>query len=487
MKKIFFFIFFVFIPFYSIFAQETNRIELLQKHIYTLASDSMRGRNAGSIENHQAAMYIENQFKEIGLQTFIDSTYFQPFLIFKDIKCQNVIGVIEGNDVELKNEYIVIGAHFDHIGCNFDNDSIMVYNGADDNASGTAALIELARSLKAKEGTFKRTILFVAFDAEEKGLYGSNFLSTQIPAEKVKLMISMDMIGYLKQSKKLYLKGVATIKDGRKTINNILLPNGLILDLDNFETSMIGSTDTDPFAKLKIPTLHVTTGLKSPYHKPEDDAEKIDYVGLSTVTEFMIHLTETFAKQETVYASGKISPKHGGTSFFEYGSLINVGTNSLLYSKSAFHSGKTGFAFASGLYTQFNFKHFSVRPEFLYENKTCYFPSTINYSSSPIRINVQSITLPLSFIVKADIESNLYLFLGLGGFYSYNFHAIKDGKRMTFSNEINHHAGGTQVSLGMNIYNINVSAVFRIGLSPAFINTPMVRNQSIYFNISYSL
>jgi len=486
MKKIFFLSFIVFLNFYFVNAQQSARVDSLTKHLYTFAADSMRGRDAGSNENLQVATYIEQQFKEIGLKPFVDSGFFQNFFIYRDVKCHNIIGLIEGNDLELKDEYIIIGAHYDHIGYKFIKDSLTVYNGADDNASGTAALIELARALKAKEGTFKRSILIVAFDAEEKGLFGSKFLSNQIPVEKIKLMVSMDMIGYLKQSKKLHLKGVATIKDGNKLLKSIPLPEGLILDAEDFETSMLGATDTEPFAKLKVPTLHVTTGLKSPYHKPEDDADKIDYEGLATVTEFMIRFTEAYANQENAAASGKLSPKHGGSTMFQIGGMLQVGSNSLLYSKSAFHSGKVGLAFAGGLFMQFNFKYFAIRPEFLYENKTCSFPSTLNYTSSPVRINVQSITLPLNFLVKGIIESNLYLYIGLGGFYSYNFHAIKDGTRMNFTNDISHHDAGIQSTIGFNFDKLNMAVVFRNGLTPAFKNSPVVRNQAIYFNISYA-
>lgn len=487
MKRYFFLFIFLFCSFHSLLSQDFNRVEWLRKHVYTLAHDSMRGRNAGSKENLVAAHYIVNQFQKIGIKPFFDSTYFQDFFIHTNVACLNIIGIIEGSDSLLKNEYIIIGAHFDHIGYKLMGDSVVVYNGADDNASGTAALIELARMLKEKEGFLKRSVLLVAFDAEEQGLYGSKHLATQMPIENITLMVSMDMIGYLKKSKQLYLKGVATIKNGKKLIESIEKPEHLTLQTERFELSVFGATDTEPFAKLKVPTLHLTTGLKSPYHKPEDDADRIDYVGLALITEFMLPFVEEFANNEKINPSGKLSPKHDkDKTLFQWGVVANIGESSLFYSKSAFRSGKRGFAFAGGMFMQFNFKSIAIRPEFLYENKSFYFPSTLQYSSDPVKINTQAVTLPLSLLLKLEFYSNTYFYVGLGGYYSYYFQAVKDGKFMDFSNETYRHHAGIQTSLGVNVHHINMSVVFRNELTPALKHSPIVRNEAVYCLLSYS-
>lgn len=479
--------FFTFIFIGFLCGQSLTDVNLLKQHVFTLAHDSMRGRDAGSNEGLIAAYYIEQQFKEIGLKPFNDTSFFQTFFIQKNVRCRNVIGMIEGSDLLLKDEYIIIGAHYDHIGYKMVNDKQVIYNGADDNASGTAALIELARLLKANEGSYKRSILLVAFDAEEQGLLGSKFMSNQLAPEKIKLMISMDMIGYLKKSKKLYIKGVATIKDGKKLIHGISLPVGLRLQIKDFETSMLGATDTEYFAKLEVPTLHVTTGLKSPYHKPEDDPEKIDMEGLATINDFMYHFSSSLATKENLAASGKLSPKHNGsTAIVEGGLILNVGSNAFHYRNTAFHSGKPGFAFAGGFFMQFNTRYVAFRPEILYENKSAYRPLSNSYDSKAITFNAQSITVPFSILLKGEVEPGSYFFLGLGGYYTYNFHAKMDGVRLSIPGQVYPHEGGIQTTFGVTVQKVTVNATFRNGISKAINNTPKVTNNTMAFGIAYA-
>ena len=122
-------------------------------------------------------------------------------------------------------------------------------------------------------------MVIAAFDAEELGLYGSNALADRMLGEDgldVRLMMSVDMVGWYKATNSLTLMGVATIKDSRR----VLQTEKLNLKLKNFEWSPVTATDTEGFAKRQVPTLAISTGIKSPYHKPEDDADLIDYDGL---------------------------------------------------------------------------------------------------------------------------------------------------------------------------------------------------------------
>ena len=169
----------------------------LEKHLYYLASDSLQGRKAGSDDGRKAAAYIENEYRQMGLQPF-GGTYRHYFLHSyssirgrsvpvsadsvdyyaaqdKTVYC-NLVGIIEGSDPVLKNEYIVVGGHYDHLGVK-DGE---VYNGADDNASGTASVTEVARQLLARRGDLKRSVIICAFDAEELGLFGSQALSVEM-------------------------------------------------------------------------------------------------------------------------------------------------------------------------------------------------------------------------------------------------------------------------------------------------------------------
>ena len=137
--------------------------ERLTKHVYFLASDSLQGRGAGTIDADKAARYIVQQFEEIGVEPYFKEGFYQPFEKYGTNTYKNIVGVIPGNDPVLKDDYIIIGAHYDHLGIR-DN---KIYNGADDNASGTATIIEMARILKSQQNSLKRSVIVVAFDAEE--------------------------------------------------------------------------------------------------------------------------------------------------------------------------------------------------------------------------------------------------------------------------------------------------------------------------------
>ena len=198
---------------YSLLAQTQQ--QRLERHLYYLASDSLQGRKAGTDDSRKAAAYIENEYRQMGLQPF-GSTYRHYFIMQaaslrggampinpdsadyyaehdRTVYC-NSVGIIPGSDPALKNEFIVVGGHYDHLGVRNGE----VYNGADDNASGTAAITEMARQLLARRGELKRSVIICAFDAEEMGLYGSKALSKEMARlgliGKVKMMMSIDMV-----------------------------------------------------------------------------------------------------------------------------------------------------------------------------------------------------------------------------------------------------------------------------------------------------
>ncbi len=167
----------------------------LETMVTYLASDELQGRNTGSEGIEKAAIYLENQLKSYEVKPYFE-TYKDHFKV-DSINVFNVVGVIEGNDPKLKNEYIIIGAHYDHIGISkkiMDNDSIA--NGANDNAAGTSSVIAMAKYFSAKKNN-KRSLLFVLFSAEEKGLLGSKHLAEKLKAENINLytMVNMEMIG----------------------------------------------------------------------------------------------------------------------------------------------------------------------------------------------------------------------------------------------------------------------------------------------------
>lgn len=286
--------------------QDKTRQERLVDHVYYFASDSLKGRKAGSSEAAMAAEYIRDQYAGIGLKPYFNGWYMPFNRDENDYK--NVVGVIEGSDPVLKHEYIVLGAHYDHLGVKKGE----IYNGADDNASGTAALIEIARSLMADRQSLKRSVIIAAFDAEEVGLYGSYALADTLnkTGVNVRLMMSIDMVGWLREGKTLKMEGVSTIRNGKRILEDRASAIQIDIAPKNFEKSIMTATDTEGFAELGIPTLAVSTGLKSPYHKPEDDAELIDYEGLEKVSEYIGDVAREFASNSDFGPSGRLSFKH---------------------------------------------------------------------------------------------------------------------------------------------------------------------------------
>ena len=174
----------------------------LENWMNYLASDSMRGRRNGSPEMKTAANWIAKKFKECGLKTFPNNDgYLQRYFIKRgkdSLAENNVVGYIEGSDPKLKNEYIVISGHFDHVGVGRPVNGDSIYNGANDNASGTCAVIGVAKTLSLMKAKPARTIVFAAFSGEEVGMRGSRFFTahTGFPIENIYLNINFEMLGY---------------------------------------------------------------------------------------------------------------------------------------------------------------------------------------------------------------------------------------------------------------------------------------------------
>ena len=170
----------------------TIEIATVKKHLYTLASDAMEGRQAGTIGIEKAAQYIETAFEDIGLTKYNNlSTYRQNFKA-NGLDLFNVIGVLEGKSK--KDEFVVISAHYDHLGVKKEGTGDLIYNGADDDASGTTAVLTLAQYFK-ELGTNERTLIFVAFTAEEMGLLGSRHFGQDVNASQFIAGINIEMIG----------------------------------------------------------------------------------------------------------------------------------------------------------------------------------------------------------------------------------------------------------------------------------------------------
>lgn len=220
----------------------------------------------------------------------------------QEVAASNVIGILDGFDPQLKSEAIVIGAHYDHLGHGGEGSlaprSGEVHHGADDNASGVAGLLELARIFSSQQPKPRRTIVFIAFSGEEEGLLGSNYYVNHpvVPLAKVTAMINMDMIGRLKDNK-LIVGGVGTAPEWRGWLASANPPVGMTAvmrrpgSLDDRSEDLIkdlnltlnedgfGPSDHSSFYAKQIPVLFFFTGSHEDYHKPSDTADKINYEG----------------------------------------------------------------------------------------------------------------------------------------------------------------------------------------------------------------
>lgn len=208
-------------------------------------------------------------------------------------KVANVVGYIEGSNRELKNEYIIIGAHYDHLGWGGQGslipDTVAIHNGADDNGSGTVGLLELAEYFSHNRKKLNRTLVFIAFTAEEEGTIGSGYYVKNpiFPLENTIAMINMDMIGRMRENK-LTIYGVGTSPVWNEIIERL---NSEF----KFELNLIkdgyGPSDQAQFYSKNIPVLHFFTGIHSDYHKPSDDYDKINYQGQKKILDFIARLT----------------------------------------------------------------------------------------------------------------------------------------------------------------------------------------------------
>ncbi len=459
---------------FSVNAQSSLKTNL-KKHVYALASDEMQGRGTGTEHALMAAEYILSEWSEEGAETDRDTTFIFPF---GEGKYNNVVRIIRGNDKNFSNEHIVIGAHYDHLGVK----KGQIYNGADDNASGTAALIELGKILKKNQSKLKRNVVLVAFDAEEIGLKGSEVFiqSFTNDIDKVKLMMSIDMIGWYKASGEVSYSGSGTIENGKALLTNPqIVPKGLNVVTKNFEKSVFTATDTQPFAKMNIPTLAVTTGTKSPYHKPEDDAHLIDYEGLTLITEHIINLTEFLANDPNLASTGKIARKHiDKQPLFNIGVAANIGTNYHHYTDGPI-DGKTTTSYGAGLVTQVNLGNWALRPEVHYDRIQAKYPGG--------KIATDNLTIPLSLVLQV-VDGGIGFDVFGGGYYTYRFGGKQGSEPIDFQNTFNRTEFGLTYGFGFWVRPFKIGFTNRRAMTD-FTQIPNaddahIRNRTNYLTIS---
>jgi len=281
---------------------------LVKKHLYTLASDQMQGRKAGTPGIEKAASYIETEFKKIGL-TFYDTlnSYRQTFTIKskegnKDITTSNIIGLLQGKSK--KEEYVIISAHYDHLGVNgASGDSI--FNGANDNASGVTGVLTLAKYFKEKNLN-ERTIIFVAFTAEEMGLVGSKYFGKGIDASKYIAGINLEMIGKSPSfgPNSAWLTGFDRSDFGQIIQNNLIGTGYQLFPDPYFKYNLFFRSDNASLARLGVPSHSFSTtaiDVDKDYHQPSDEVETLN---ITVITQTI----NAVAKGAESVISGKDTP-----------------------------------------------------------------------------------------------------------------------------------------------------------------------------------
>ena len=274
-------------------SEEDITVEESRKTLSYLASDKMEGRKPGNPGNFIAVSFIKKEFESYGLETHLQKftyTFRWRVGLFRwrtvEIETMNVIGVLKGTS----DKHVVIGAHMDHLGVDGDGDA---YNGADDNASGTTAILELAEAFGKSDAKPKDTIVFIAFNAEELGLLGSKHYVSDplLPLDDCKLMINLDMVGRL--------RGTTVTAQGGNLSRSVTQLVDKLDDNYPFDVNITAAgnrSDHAPFNWNGVPVLFFHTGTHPQYHRTTDDSDLINYEGLVNIAKFVKDLTVEVTK-----------------------------------------------------------------------------------------------------------------------------------------------------------------------------------------------
>ncbi|MFC0603470.1 M28 family peptidase [Winogradskyella pulchriflava] len=280
----------------------------IKEDVAYLADDKLEGRQTGTDGEKKASEYLVKRFQEIGLEPKGTEGYLQPFSFkpktdpHKEVEfTTNADSTITGNNViafidNNAKTTVVIGAHYDHLGFGgegslYREKEKAVHNGADDNASGVAVMLNLASRLKTKainaDIKDKNNYLFMAFSGEEMGLLGSNYFSKNptIDAKSINYMINMDMVGRMKADSTLAVYGIGTSPMFKQTLKS---NNDKFKLVEN--ESGVGPSDHTSFYLIDVPVLHFFTGQHEDYHKPGDDSEKLNYDGMNLISDYIYNI-----------------------------------------------------------------------------------------------------------------------------------------------------------------------------------------------------
>ncbi len=287
------------ILFFSLSIQAQDALKQLKADVTYLADDKLEGREIGTKGEELAAIYIAERFQALGLTAKGTDNYFQTFSRKQEadphstapVDTSRIVGrnVVAYLDNGAKNT-VIIGGHYDHLGYgkhgSLHTGEPAIHNGADDNASGIAVMLQLAEKLKT--GPKGNNYLFIAFSGEERGLWGSNFFAKEptVKLEDVNYMINMDMVGRLNNEMKLAVNGTGTSPVWKELLEKL---GGSRFHLVLSESG-VGPSDHTSFYLKDIPVLHFFTGQHDDYHRPSDDVDKVNFQGMNSIGAFIFNI-----------------------------------------------------------------------------------------------------------------------------------------------------------------------------------------------------
>ncbi len=298
---------------FSACKQEPAAEVSLQDDVRILASDSLQGRKTGTEGARMAADYLEGRLRQIGLSEVTEGAgYVQEFSFTprrdphsavkfgassdSSITGLNILGMIDNGGART----VILGAHYDHLGMGGEGSlhrgEPAIHNGADDNASGVAVILQTAQRI-ADWSEASDNYLFILFSGEEMGLLGSNYFSKNptLDLENVPYMINLDMVGRMNQDSTLSISGTGTSPVWNQILNSQNPGFNLVL-----RESGVGPSDHTSFYLQDIPVLHFFTGQHEDYHRPSDDSDKLNYEGMEAIADYLLDIVEAMERQEEV-------------------------------------------------------------------------------------------------------------------------------------------------------------------------------------------
>lgn len=309
----------------ELIALEQSRLEVPERlpiiHIKRYVADSILAESGKTIEEFEKIITKDQKNNSVELSAIVKAN--------SDIervktKTHNVVMLLEGTDPELKNEYVVIGGHYDHLGFggpgsgSREPDTMAVHNGADDNGSGIASIIEIGEFLAAHKNDLKRSVIVAAFSAEEMGLIGSKYFTGNSPAavEDIVFMLNLDMVGRYDTSKTLTVGGVGTAEGWKEYVEKTAQEMGVKVTTS---PEGYGPSDHASFYAENISVSFFFTGVHNDYHTPRDDIELLNFEGQKLVSDYIAALAEYITQKDDRFVYQEAGPKQrqGGKQGFK--------------------------------------------------------------------------------------------------------------------------------------------------------------------------